>query len=132
MPVFTKKNVIRYPFYSLYSIALILVGIVTYHNWIIGMIGFILLLACLFLYMRMERMLSDGLKKVGEEALMEMPIVIMLFNDEYQIEWTNPFLASCLGEDTLVGRSLYDVAESIIPLVKQEVETEVVTLHDRK
>ncbi|MBE2976195.1 DHH family phosphoesterase [Priestia megaterium] len=143
MPVFTKKNVIRYPFYSLYSIALILVGIVTYHNWIIGMIGFILLLACLFLYMRMERMLSDEfetyismlshrLKKVGEEALMEMPIGIMLFNDEYQIEWTNPFLASCLGEDTLVGRSLYDVAESIIPLVKQEVETEVVTLHDRK
>ncbi|AKP80234.1 MULTISPECIES: DHH family phosphoesterase [Priestia] len=143
MPVFTKKNVIRYPFYSLYSIALILVGIVTYHNWIIGMIGFILLLACLFLYMRMERMLSDEfetyismlshrLKKVGEEALMEMPIGIMLFNDEYQIEWTNPFLASCLGEDTLVGRSLYDVAESIIPLIKQEVETEVVTLHDRK
>ncbi|KRF47374.1 MULTISPECIES: DHH family phosphoesterase [Priestia] len=143
MPVFTKKNVIRYPFYSLYSIALILVGIVTYHNWIIGMIGFILLLACLFLYMRMERMLSDEfetyismlshrLKKVGEEALMEMPIGIMLFNDEYQIEWTNPFLASCLGEDTLVGRSLYDVAESIIPLIKQEVETEAVTLHDRK
>ncbi|MCM3185247.1 DHH family phosphoesterase [Priestia megaterium] len=143
MPVFTKKNVIRYPFYSLYSIALILVGIVTYHNWIIGMIGFILLLACLFLYMRVERMLSDEfetyismlshrLKKVGEEALMEMPIGIMLFNDEYQIEWTNPFLASCLGEDTLVGRSLYDVAESIIPLIKQEVETEVVTLHDRK
>lgn len=143
MPVFTKKNVIRYPFYSLYSIALILVGIVTYHNWIIGIIGFILLLACLFLYMRMERMLSDEfetyismlshrLKKVGEEALMEMPIGIMLFNDEYQIEWTNPFLASCLGEDTLVGRSLYDVAESIIPLIKQEVETEVVTLHDRK
>lgn len=143
MPVFTKKNVIRYPFYLLYSIALILVGIVTYHNWIIGMIGFILLLACLFLYMRMERMLSDEfetyismlshrLKKVGEEALMEMPIGIMLFNDEYQIEWTNPFLASCLGEDTLVGRSLYDVAESIIPLIKQEVETEVVTLHDRK
>ncbi|NGY78248.1 DHH family phosphoesterase [Bacillus megaterium] len=138
-----QKNVIRYPFYSLYSIALILVGVVTYHNWIIGMIGFILLLACLFLYMRMERMLSDEfetyismlshrLKKVGEEALMEMPIGIMLFNDEYQIEWTNPFLASCLGEDTLVGRSLYDVAESIIPLIKQEVETEVVTLHDRK
>ncbi|MED4794113.1 DHH family phosphoesterase, partial [Priestia megaterium] len=77
-------------------------------------------------------MLSHRLKKVGEEALMEMPIGLMLFNDEYQIEWTNPFLASCLGEDTLVGRSLYDVAESIIPLIKQEVETEVVTLHDRK
>lgn len=42
------------------------------------------------------------------------------------------FLASCFQEDTLVGRSLYDVADSLIPLIKQEIETEIVTLHDRK
>ncbi|AQX53021.1 DHH family phosphoesterase [Priestia flexa] len=143
MPVFTKKNIIRYPFYLLYSIALILVGVVTYHNWMIGVGGFVLLLITLLLFIKMERMLVDELekyismishrvKKVGEEALMEMPIGIMLFNDEYQIQWTNPFLASCFGEDSLVGRSLYDVAESVVPLIKQEVETEVVTLHERK
>lgn len=54
MFVFIKKNVICYLFYLLYSIVLILVGIVIYYNWIIGMIGFILLLVCFFLYMRME------------------------------------------------------------------------------
>ena len=32
----------------------------------------------------------------------------------------------------MIGRSLYDVAESLIPLIKQEVETEIITLHDRK
>lgn len=41
-------------------------------------------------------------------------------------------LASCFTEDTLVGRSLYDVSPSIIPLIKQEVETEIITLHERK
>jgi c-di-AMP phosphodiesterase-like protein len=61
-----------------------------------------------------------------------MPIGIMLINDEYIIEWTNPFLASCFDEDSLVGRSLYNVAESLIPLIKQEVETEIIMLHDRK
>ncbi|TYR80289.1 DHH family phosphoesterase [Priestia megaterium] len=143
MPVFTKKNIIRYPFYLLYSIALILVGVVTYHNWIIGAVGFLLLLGSLLLFIKMERMLSDEfekyismlshrLKKVGEEALMEMPIGIMLFNDDYQIEWTNPFLASCFNQDSLVSRSLYDVAESVVPLIKQEVESEIITLHDRK
>ena len=45
--------------------------------------------------------LSYRVKKVGEEALMEMPIGIMLINDDYYIEWTNPFLASCFAEDTL-------------------------------
>jgi c-di-AMP phosphodiesterase-like protein len=63
---------------------------------------------------------------------MEMPIGIMLINDEYYIEWTNPFLASCFDEDTLAGRSLYDVADTLIPLIKQEVETEIITLHERK
>ena len=63
---------------------------------------------------------------------MEMPIGIMLFNDQYYIEWTNPFFASCFHESTLVGRSLYDTFESIVPLIKQEVETENVTLNDRK
>ena len=38
------------------------------------------------------------------------------------------YLASCLNEDTLVGRSLYDVAESLIPFIKQEVETEIITV----
>jgi cyclic-di-AMP phosphodiesterase len=76
--------------------------------------------------------LSYRVKRVGEEALMEMPIGIMLINDEYYIEWTNPFLASCFDVDTLVGRSLYDVADTLIPLIKQEVETEIITLHERK
>ncbi len=76
--------------------------------------------------------LSYRLKKVGEEALMEMPIGIMLYNDQYVIEWTNPFLTSCFDEDTLVGRSLYDVADSLVPLIKQEINSETITLHDRK
>ena len=57
-----------------------------------------------------------------EEALMEMPIGIMLFNDQYYIECANPFLSSCFNERTLVGRSLYDTCESVVPLIKQEVE----------
>ncbi|MCM3006551.1 DHH family phosphoesterase [Priestia koreensis] len=143
MPVFTKKNIIRYPFYLLYGFAVLLVAIVAYHHWIIGVVGVILLIGALVLYIKLERLMSDELesyismlshrlKKVGEEALMEMPIGIMLFNDDYQIEWTNPFLASCFNEDTLVGRSLYDVAESLIPLIKQEVDNDVFTLHERK
>ncbi|KOO45935.1 DHH family phosphoesterase [Priestia koreensis] len=143
MPVFTKKNIIRYPFYLLYGFAVLLVAIVAYHHWIIGVVGVVLLIGALVLYIKLERLMSDELesyismlshrlKKVGEEALMEMPIGIMLFNDDYQIEWTNPFLASCFNEDTLVGRSLYDVAESLIPLIKQEVDNDVFTLHERK
>lgn len=143
MPTFLEKGSIRYPLISLIGITMILLGILSYYNWLFSLIALILSVIPFYLILRMDirqrketeeyiTTLSYRVKKVGEEALMEMPIGIMLINDEYYIEWTNPFLASCFTEVTLVGRSLYDVAPSVIPLIKQEVETEIITLHERK
>jgi cyclic-di-AMP phosphodiesterase len=120
-----------------------MLGILSFYNWVFSLIGLVLFVTPFYFILRIESRqrketeeyittLSYRVKKVGEEALMEMPIGIMLINDDYYIEWTNPFLASCFAEDTLVGRSLYDVSPSIIPLIKQEVETEIITLHERK
>ncbi|WP_423408630.1 DHH family phosphoesterase [Heyndrickxia sp. MSNUG] len=143
MPSYLERRQIRYPLYGLMAVTLVLIGVLSYYNWIIGAAGFILTGLLIYLIfqvnhkMRQETeeyisTLSYRVKKVGEEALMEMPIGIMLINDDYYIEWTNPFIASCFHEDTLVGRSLYDVADAVIPLIKQEVETEIISLHDRK
>lgn len=120
-----------------------MLGILSFYNWVFSLIGLVLFVTPFYFILRIESRqrketeeyittLSYRVKKVGEEALMEMPIGIMLINDDYYIEWTNPFLASCFAEDTLVGRSLYDVSPSIIPLIKQEVETEIITLHEGK
>lgn len=143
MPSFYEKPFIRYPLFALIGLTAISIIIIFYYQWMIGVAGVFLLGAILFLLkiankklkVEMETYISTlsyRLKRVGEEALMEMPIGIMLFNEHYHIEWTNPFLTSCFHEDTLVGRSMYDVAESLVPLVKQEVDTETITLHERK
>ncbi|KPB04485.1 DHH family phosphoesterase [Bacillus sp. CHD6a] len=143
MPNYFEKLNLRYPVYLLFVIALIQLGIIVFFQWQIGIVSFLLLGLVVYLYIKVEQKakkemetyistLSYRLKKVGEEALMEMPIGIMLYNDDYQIEWTNPFLASCFHEETLVGRSLYDVGENLIPLLKQDIETETIALHDRK
>ncbi len=143
LPAFLEKRSIRYPFYGLIGVTVVLLIVLSLYNWILSLAGLILMVIPVY-YMfgvdsrqrkEMEEYiatLSYRVKKVGEEALMEMPIGIMLINDEYYIEWSNPFLTSCFDEDTLVGRSLYDVAETLIPLIKQEVETEIITLHERK
>lgn len=143
MPSYLERRQIRYPLYGLMAVTLVLIGFLSFYNWVIGAAGVIL--TGLFIYlifqvnhkMRQETeeyisTLSYRVKKVGEEALMEMPIGIMLVNDDYYIEWTNPFIAACFNEDSLVGKSLYDVADAVIPLIKQEVETDIITLHDRK
>ncbi|MDQ0856889.1 DHH family phosphoesterase [Bacillus sp. V2I10] len=143
MPSFYEKPFIRYPLFALIGLTVIAIIIIFYYQWMIGVAGVFLLGAILFLLKIADKKLkveletyistlSYRLKRVGEEALMEMPIGIMLFNEHYHIEWTNPFLTSCFHEDTLVGRSMYDVAESLVPLVKQEVDTETITLHERK
>jgi c-di-AMP phosphodiesterase-like protein len=142
MPYLQKRS-IRSPLYGLIGITVVLLGALAYYNWILSLGGFLLSGALFYLIIKFDQeqkkeyeeyisTLSYRVKKVGEEALLEMPIGIMLINDDYYIEWTNPFLASCFDEDTLVGRSLYDVADSLIPLIKQEVESEIITLHERK
>jgi len=143
MPSYLEKRSIRYPIYALIAITVVLLGLIAVYNWLLALIGIIVAFLPFFYIFQLERKqrkemeeyittLSYRVKKVGEEALMEMPIGIMLINDDYYIEWTNPFLASSFEEDTLVGRSLYDVGESLIPLIKQDVETEIITIHDRK
>ncbi len=143
MPSYIEKRSIRYPIFGLMGITVVLLGVLAYYNWLLSIIGVFLSFLPFYYILKMDAMqrketeeyittLSYRVKKVGEEALMEMPIGIMLINDDYFIEWTNPFLASCFDEDTLVGRSLYDVGDLLIPLIKQEVETEIITLHDRK
>lgn len=143
MPAFLEKRSIRYPFYGLIGVTMILLIVLLLYNWILSVAGLLLMfipLYYMFVIDHRERTemeeyistLSYRVKKVGEEALMEMPIGIMLINEEYYIEWSNPFLSSYFDEETLIGRSLYDIADTLIPLIKQEVETEIITLHDRK
>ena len=143
MPSFLKDRSIRTPLYWLYAMTIVFLGILAYYNWAIAAIGLIISTGVFYFILKKNILrqqqteeyiatLSYRLKKVGEEALLQMPIGIMLINDDYFIEWTNPFLASCFAEDSLAGRSLYDIAESLIPLIKQDIEMDTVTLNERQ
>ncbi|WP_174734666.1 DHH family phosphoesterase [Mesobacillus harenae] len=143
MPSYIEKRLVRLPLFLLMAVSLAVLGVLSFYNWILGAVGFVLIAIPLYFIFRVDykirneteayiSTLSYRVKKVGEEALMEMPIGIMLFNDDFVIEWTNPYIASCFREESLVGRSLYDVADSLVPLIKQEVETETIKLNDRK
>ncbi|WP_066366188.1 DHH family phosphoesterase [Neobacillus fumarioli] len=143
MPPYLEKRSNRYPFYGLIGVVVLLFGVLFLYNRVLSLVGLLLLFFPLYFMAVMERRqrsemeeyistLSHRVKKVGEEALMELPIGIMLINEDYYIEWTNPYLSSCFDEEALIGRSLYDVADNLIPLIEQEAETEIIALHDRK
>ncbi|MET1013244.1 MAG: hypothetical protein ABWX61_01875, partial [Paenisporosarcina sp.] len=64
--------------------------------------------------------LSFRMKRVGEEALLEMPIGIILINDQFIIEWANPYMTRELEFDTLIGADLFSLSDELHTLVKQD------------
>ena len=68
--------------------------------------------------------LSFRMKKVGSEALLEMPIGILLVNDKYIIEWANPYMSEIVGEGSLVGEEMFVLSEDLYSLTKVDSKLE--------
>lgn len=52
--------------------------------------------------------ITHRVKKAGNEVMSGLPIGIILYNEEKRIEWHNPFVAKMLGQDSVIGESLYE------------------------
>ncbi|MDV2581571.1 DHH family phosphoesterase [Alkalibacillus haloalkaliphilus] len=129
-----KSLIVNKNIWLLYILAGILTLIVIYYQWMIGLFLSIVLGLIIFLGLKTEdrlrkkteqyiSTLSYRVKKVGEEALLEMPFGIILFNDEYQIEWANPYMNDFQRQDeTLIGENLTTLSENIISAIKDDEE----------
>ncbi|MCM3398093.1 DHH family phosphoesterase [Oceanobacillus profundus] len=135
MPNLQNKPILSRHVWVIYLLSFLLLGVVWYFQWILGFILTVLLAASFYYSVRTERTLlnetekyistmSHRIKKVGEEALLEMPLGIILYNEDYQIEWANPYMNQFSDEDdSLIGESLNKLSEDIIPMVKENKES---------
>ncbi len=126
-----SKKTINNHIWIIYGLSIILLGFIYYFQWIIGIVMTILLGLAIYHSVRTEHRLqslaekyittlSYRVKKAGEEALNEMPIGILLYSEEYEIEWTNPYVNSLSDEETLVGHDLNIISEDLIPAIKEQ------------
>src|SRR5690606_23512624 len=125
----------------IYAVSIILLGFIWYYEWILGSIMTVFLVLSFYYSIRVERKISDEtnkyistlsyrVKKVGEEALLEMPIGIILFSDEYTVEWTNHYMHQFTEEDSIVGESLNLISEDLIPIIRENQEDARIQLGD--
>ncbi|WP_077702064.1 DHH family phosphoesterase [Virgibacillus dokdonensis] len=132
MPDKQKKPTLRNHVWFIYTISIILLGFIWYFQWMLGMIMTVLLVVSFYYSMRSEQALQDEaekyittlsyrVKKVGEEALLEMPFGIILYNDDFKIEWANPYM-NRFDDGSLVGDSLHKLSEDLIPMIKENKE----------
>lgn len=114
-----------------YIISMVFIAIIFYFQWVLGIFMTLVLGGSLYYTIHRERVLykeiedyistlSHRIKRVGEEALLEMPIGIILFDDDYKIEWSNPYMNQFGEADSLVGEPLNILSEEITSLINQE------------
>ncbi|PSL40015.1 c-di-AMP phosphodiesterase-like protein [Planomicrobium soli] len=144
MSAFFRKRKLRYPLIALLLLGLAAAILISrWSEWIAGIFVLLFGIALATAWVMEKKTyeatekhietLSYRMKKVGEEALLEMPIGILLVNENFDIEWANPYMTSTLEYDTLIGESLYSLSEDFLPLTTSNEATEMtITLGGRK
>ncbi|SFG26799.1 c-di-AMP phosphodiesterase, consists of a GGDEF-like and DHH domains [Sporolactobacillus nakayamae] len=114
-------------------------------NWLLSIAGLVLLALSVLWFLVNERQfdkelieyvagLSYRLKKVGNEALLNMPIGILLYDESERVEWCNPYLNQIADESrkTVIGRPLHEVSELLSKLIASDKESMIVALNERQ
>lgn len=144
MGTFFRKRPLRYPLVLLSVLGLIGAFLIMFWLDWVGIVLAIVIAIVTYIAWQFEKKsfeetekhietLSYRMKKVGEEALLEMPIGIILINDQYVIEWANPHMTRELEFDTLIGADLFSLSDELHTLVKQDETPELtISLSDKK
>ncbi|GGH80374.1 c-di-AMP phosphodiesterase-like protein [Pullulanibacillus pueri] len=124
-------------------ITLCFIIILTLYYWLLGLMGLIIAGAIVALLKLQDlkqkkevedyiSTLSHRVKKVGEEALLEMPIGIILYSENYDIEWVNHYVMSLTEEESIISHSLNTISETLIPILKGETDQRVISIKKRR
>lgn len=110
-------------------VAFIMLGIIWYVSIILGLVMTLLLSVAIYLAIKQEKKneneikqhiasLSHHVEDVGEEVLLDMPIGMIIFNDDYDVEWMNPHMHQYFETD-MIGKSLEDISDKLIPAINE-------------
>lgn len=131
MNSFFRKRTIRYPLAVLSLLGVVAAVLLFQFQFWAGLFFTLLFMGTLAFawkaedqtYVETEKhieTLSHRMKKVGEEALLELPIGIFLINENQTIEWANPYTTRVFNRETLIGEQLMEVSEELSAIVTEE------------
>lgn len=129
MTSFFRKRAIRYPLTALSVLGAIAAVVLLLSEFWLGLLFTILFGIATGVAWKNEQQtyietekhietLSYRMKKVGEEALLELPIGILLINDKSIVEWANPYVVKIYNGDTLIGKELVELSKQFTAIVK--------------
>ncbi|MBD7984181.1 DHH family phosphoesterase [Sporosarcina sp. Sa2YVA2] len=131
MKSFFRKRTIRYPLAVISLLGLIAAVLIFLSNFWVGLVFSATFILAAGIAWKLEEetfvetekhieSLSYRMKKVGEEALLELPIAIILFNEKHTVEWANPFAGKVFGKETLIGDDLLELSDTFNTILRNE------------
>ena len=104
-------------------------------NWLIGVIVLVIALVGGFTSIKqLRRLVIDAneylnhllyqIKQGQQEALLEMPMGMIMLNQKNEVEWINPYMARYFSLERVVGKSLAEVDNELAQLVQQHADDE--------
>lgn len=104
-----------------YSLSVLMLSILTWYQWTWGLIGWLIVALLVYLDYKAEKSfeaeieqyistLSYRIKKVGEEVISDLPLGIILYDEEHKVQWHNRYVVDQLGiEEIMGGKKINDV-----------------------
>ncbi|ARD06155.1 hypothetical protein B1745_00060 [Lactobacillus amylolyticus] len=66
--------------------------------------------------------LSYRIKRSEQEAMIKMPLGILLYDDEHKVQWVNPYLQFYLKDDDVIGHTIESVDPNLDKLLNAAVK----------
>jgi c-di-AMP phosphodiesterase-like protein len=122
-----------------FILLLILAATLFMYEWILGVFALLLTGVLIYYTWSAEKFfrrdlnnyimtLSHRVKKAGNEVIHEMPMGILLYNEDKKVEWHNPFIGSILEKETVLGENLTELFPGLKSFDEEKVELQI---HDR-
>lgn len=133
---------------ALFIMVLSVIGIVLafLFSWILGIAALAAVITSLIFAFNtmneisgdMNRYIADlsfRINRGEQEALIDMPVGVLIFGDNDAIEWVNPYLQQYFGDQAVLSRRLSDVDPELEKLIMDHVDddgAQTVTWNDRQ
>lgn len=119
----------RWTVFYLLTMTVVSVVVAFLFNWIIGLIMLVLGIIALVMVFTQWQTLANQAREYAddltydvhqsqEEALLDMPIGIIILNQRNVVKWINPYLARYFKDQLLVGESLASADKELAKIVK--------------
>ncbi|MGM9892118.1 DHH family phosphoesterase [Limosilactobacillus sp.] len=102
-------------------------------NWVSGIVVFVIaLVGGVASIKRLRRLVIDAneylnhlmyqIKQGQQEALLEMPLGMIMLNQRNEVEWINPYMARYFTIERVVGKPLSEVDQGLAKVVEQHAD----------